>query len=158
MKLIDEIKDTLLAANKKRAAKTEEVISALRTVEGQMNERTNRLVTLLAPLQAALDKQGLRLEDAQCCKTGLPGAWSDGDKLRVSARAVSTGKFKFLTFRGYTASGKGYNERQLNAKAANLSHALRDGTGLSDVQVNACSLEIREGTPESNTVLIEFWV
>jgi hypothetical protein len=113
------------------------------------------------PLQEALAKFGLEVVDVTFSKTGTmsdSGTWCDlQDSLNFSLRlAPTSGKFKFLTFQGYTARGDGKNDARLREKAAKIKEAISTATGFS-ADVNSCSLEVR-GEHTSKTVLANVWV
>jgi len=114
----------------------------------------------LSGIKAGLAKAGLMLPDdlsASVRKSGgNPEIWVDGDKLVVELVALPiNGKFKFLTFRGYDARGRGKNADRLCEKATKLQALLKDSCAIEGIQVNPSSLEIRND--REGRVLITLW-
>ena len=71
----------------------------------------------------------------------------------------STGKFKFMSFNGYTASGSGRNEKKLREKAGKIEEAIN----VTDAKfmVNQFSLEVRNSRLNSGQqprVLVSGWI
>lgn len=107
----------------------------------------------------ALKKMGLeQTGDIHVRKTGRDdSAWSEDDSMAASFRAVPVGgKFKFLAFNGYTASGSSKNRERMNEKAKSMADAIKAAAGVT-CQVNSASLEVRDGR-DSRRVLIDIWV
>lgn len=75
--------------------------------------------------------------------------------MNVSIWAKSNGKFRFIKFDGYTASGAGRNQERLSEKAAKIADAI-SGFGVK-FSVNPFSLEIKDDEKEK-TVLINGWI
>ena len=103
---------------------------------------------------------GLRLEisDIGTSKTGLGQTWEAADKLRVEIIAVPVTKAAhsmFLPFRGYTAEGKGKNEKSLKAKADRLQDLIKAAIVTDFVQVNGNSFEVRD---RAARILITLWI
>lgn len=117
-----------------------------------------RLSEKLPKIEEVLGKLGLVIDTFNQYKTGTANVWADGDKLAVSIRAKSTGKFKFLTFRGYTARGSGKNQEALDHKATKIKEAI-DAAGDVYSSVNPFSLEVRDrDNLDNKAVMIDFCV
>lgn len=63
------------------------------------------------------------------------------DNIRFSLDLKSTGKFKFIPFKGYDSGGAGVNRKQLIEKAGKLKDAFKSISGTTSVGVNEYSLE-----------------
>lgn len=74
--------------------------------------------------------------------------------MSVSIHARSTGKFKFIGFNGYTASGTGRNQKRLQEKADKIADAI-SGFGVK-FSVNPFSLEVKD--EREKFVLISGWI
>ena len=79
--------------------------------------------------------------------------------MNIEMTLHSTGKFKFMHFNGYTASGSGRNEKKLREKASKIEEAIN----VTDAKfmVNQFSLEVRNSRLNSGQqprVLVSGWI
>lgn len=63
------------------------------------------------------------------------------DNIRFSLNLKSTGKFKFISFKGYDSRGRGVNDKQLTGKAQKLQESFKSINGVDSASVNKFSLE-----------------
>ncbi len=142
----NEIANTVITRVSSVTLAAEQKLAAIKLVQERMQERSCAFLAALPALETVLSNLGLEINSVGCYKTGMDAdVWKDGDKLKVDFTAVPTsGKFKFLAFQGYTARGAGKNEERLHAKAAAIEEAIRVGAGFTSVDVNSCSLEVRD--------------
>ena len=152
-KMIDEI-------NAKTAAKINEMIrsSHRHTALLMKAEQT------LEMIKPALEKEGLEISEIRSNMTGETtesGCFTEESKLVVSLRAISTGKFKFIAFRGYKKDGSGRNETSLQTKAQKLEDQLEEASSCV-VAINHYSLEKNDTKAThraiTDSVQISLWI
>lgn len=115
------------------------------------NIRLEKFGSHIPLLEAALAKQGLKIETITFGKSGANcNVWEEKDELVVDMRLVPTdnSKFKFVPFHGYTSGGASKNADRRIAKALKLTKFVSDYILLSRVSVNEFSLdESRNSNP-----------
>lgn len=118
----------------------------------------NKLSDKISMIIEAIENRGLEISEFNYQKTGSSHIWNDSDNLKLIITARSTGKFKFIKFKGYDSKGRGKNQKILDEKAARLNAFIKGKTGLSTVQVNPFSLECEDEELKNKTILIDAWL
>lgn len=156
---IEQITANLAAAAAKRNDAIEQKYQALKTVQAAIDARTTAFKEKLPALVAALAQVGLEIDTIGFFKTGMnDDRWEERDTLKFGLNLSPTsGKFKFIRFNGYKASGAGRNQEKLDAKAASLVAHITASTGLVHVQVNPFSFELRN-EQSTKSIMLDIWV
>lgn len=157
----EEMNEMVLAKSRKNEETRLAAVERANTLASRWDSALTAFSMKVDRIQDALKAHGLEISvsETNFAKTGLnDNAWLDEDRLRVSLIAVPfSGKFKFLPFRGYDSGGRGKNDERLRAKAACLVAALKEASGLSSVEVNSSSLELRDDN-DRKRVMISLWI
>tara|TARA_B100000953_G_scaffold290249_1_gene275090 strand:+ start:10604 stop:11083 length:480 start_codon:yes stop_codon:yes gene_type:complete len=112
----------------------------------------------LPALEKSLNNQGLSITKVSYSKTGMGTDWEGNDSLNVNIEAEpNSGKFRFITNKGYDSRGGAINRKQLEVKSKKIEGNIIAETNLTAVQVNPYSLEIEE-FQNRRVVLITTWI
>lgn len=131
----------------------------MRMYQKSFNNRLAILESKVPAIVTALNDMGLGIESMGYGKNGAHDRkWIQGDAMRVTINAtpIPGGKFKFITFKGYTAGGRGKNQKRLDDKADKMAATLKEKTEL-DASVNCYSLEIPREL-QSKRIMIEMFI
>lgn len=155
--------EILQAKAKAAVVLRDELILLANRVEAETTGRLAVLGMKLDRIEECLKGFGLTIEESSLttAKTGMnPNVWGAEDRLRVEFNAVPSNgscKFKFLSFRGYDATGRSKNHARREEKAQIILQALKEASGLSSVQVNSSCLELREEDSRKR-VMVSLWI
>jgi hypothetical protein len=153
--LINQITTSIISANNKM---DQEIARIKKNNEMQklFLAKVNEVVPLLVGM---FTKENLEIVSLSTHKIG-DSDWKDTDYMHVSLslKPISE-KFKFIKFAGYTKSGSDKNREVLMNRASKLSEKIKLATGLTSVNVNQYSFEIKNDSDiEKKSILVEFWV
>lgn len=126
-------------------AEIEKLTAQLNNYSRQYRVRLEEFTNRFDALVATLTKMGLEIESLSHRATGHgEKVWTDDTRLAVTlhTKPIST-KFKFIDFAGYDSRGAGRNEKRLRARAAKFCQAIKDGSGIENVNIYSGAFELR---------------
>ena len=150
----EQIQQSVNSAN----AEYEKKVAQLFFNNQKFTEKLSLLERKLFQIHSALESEGLGLENLTYAKTGIGEDWTEETQLSVCFNGVPlNGKVKFLTFNGYTSTGRGKNQDRLKEKADKLTTSLKEKANLENCSVNPYSLEVKDNS-SSKRVMYSIWL
>lgn len=149
----EQIQQSINSAN----AECEKKVAQLLSNNQKFTEKLSLLERKLFQIHSALESEGLGLENLTYSKTGIGEDWTEETQLFVCFNGVPlNGKVKFLTFNGYTSTGRGKNQDRLQEKAAKLAASLKEKANIGNCSVNPYSLEVKDNSSPKR-VIYSIW-